>query len=349
MIRELRKAQANKRKTVIEYMGEEEEHKKKLKRDEQLAEGRMKVFEQVWEGAEKVASRIKARLFEMLHEAWRPMEMQEKHISILVELDAEQDPVWVYLQSQHEWLALQFSEAFKRYEARMAELTIKEVDRNARVKKGIQASDLREFMHQNAKEPDVQRWEAVSGIVRALCEILQTRLGGFWRVAQAYTEDRFGKGVLIEERMQVCQQMLRKTVQTFTDMVSAVVGLPERKTGAQRKPQFPDESDCLISSHGLGRLVSRLEDCRIEMKKVHSEAEARLAWLERESRKHCVAALCEKWLEDARVFHIHEDWQADIQDPKVTGYTRLFQRFQRLAVSYVGKLLGKSQMVCYLY
>ena len=40
------------------------------------------------------------------------------------------------------------------------------------------------------------------------------------------------------------------------------------------------------------------------------------------------------------MFFVHEDWQPDVDDPRVTGYTRLFALFQRQTLTSILRLLG---------
>ena len=73
------------------------------------------VFEKVWFEVERIVKTLHEELFAKLADPAQPLELQEKHIGYLIELDCDRDPVWCFLESQYTCLIDNVVGAYKNY------------------------------------------------------------------------------------------------------------------------------------------------------------------------------------------------------------------------------------------
>jgi hypothetical protein len=120
--------------------------------------------------------------------------------SILLELDPQSDPAWIYLEHQHkrllDRLKMVHLNALEAYEKVAEKENTTVLDNTAyaiTLRDAIAAADstdpdtIFEFM------PGSSTWAAALGISRILSETLMASLPGFWKVAQAYTQGKYTK------------------------------------------------------------------------------------------------------------------------------------------------------------
>ncbi|KAJ3300604.1 hypothetical protein HK104_009261 [Borealophlyctis nickersoniae] len=84
-------------------------------KDSLLPQHHRKVFEKVWIEVENIVERLRQDLFRLLGDPWTPLDVQERNILHLIELDAETDPVWFYLESQYKWILTQLTDAYEAH------------------------------------------------------------------------------------------------------------------------------------------------------------------------------------------------------------------------------------------
>ncbi|KAJ2996632.1 hypothetical protein HDV02_006330 [Globomyces sp. JEL0801] len=73
------------------------------------------VFEQLWQEVEIVVAKFRDELFKSLSVVSTPIETQEKIIGYLVDLDAKQDPIWCYLETQYNYVVENMFEVYIKY------------------------------------------------------------------------------------------------------------------------------------------------------------------------------------------------------------------------------------------
>ncbi|KAJ3090326.1 hypothetical protein HK102_004105 [Quaeritorhiza haematococci] len=74
-----------------------------------------KVFEKVWAEVERIVAGLRTRLFRQLDDPWVALDMQERAISYLIDLDASTDPMWYYLDGQYKWILGQLMDAYEEH------------------------------------------------------------------------------------------------------------------------------------------------------------------------------------------------------------------------------------------
>ena len=64
-------------------------------------ESQKRIFDKVWSSVERIMGDMRTRMDASLRDPSRTVEEQEKTIEILIELAGDDEPAWVYLDSQH--------------------------------------------------------------------------------------------------------------------------------------------------------------------------------------------------------------------------------------------------------
>lgn len=64
-------------------------------------EAQKRIFDKVWSSVERIMGDMRTKLDSDLRDPSRTVEEQEKTIEILIELAGDDEPAWVYLDSQH--------------------------------------------------------------------------------------------------------------------------------------------------------------------------------------------------------------------------------------------------------
>ncbi|KAJ3041591.1 hypothetical protein HDV00_009068 [Rhizophlyctis rosea] len=84
-----------------------------------LPQHHRKVFEKVWAEVDKIVDGLRKELFRLLGDPTTPLEVQERHIMYLIDLDADVDPVWFYLENQYKWICRQLVDVYSAHADRL--------------------------------------------------------------------------------------------------------------------------------------------------------------------------------------------------------------------------------------
>ncbi|KAJ3030403.1 UNVERIFIED_CONTAM: hypothetical protein HDU68_009217 [Siphonaria sp. JEL0065] len=84
-----------------------------------LPEAYREVFQHVWREVENITENFRQKLCNDLRNPHQPLDVQERVLKYLVDLNPEQDPVWFYLNHRYETILGQLSESFETHLARM--------------------------------------------------------------------------------------------------------------------------------------------------------------------------------------------------------------------------------------
>ena len=138
--------------------------------------------------------------------------------SVLLELDPTDDPIWIYLETQHkrviERLNTVCAAAKSNYQAVLQDIGGLSYDEDAvavDIKRCLETLDTPEAdsvigVLNLETNPDAvgsnwhvesaagtNQWKAVLDIAKSLSETILTTLPSFWRVAQSYTQGKYNK------------------------------------------------------------------------------------------------------------------------------------------------------------
>ncbi|KAI8618551.1 exocyst complex component Sec5-domain-containing protein [Chytriomyces sp. MP71] len=91
-------------------------------KDMLLPETYQKVFEHVWVEVENITDMFRKSLFDELTKSAQPLDVQERVLRYLVDLNPDKDPVWFYLNHQYESIVNQLTEVYENHLSKMREL-----------------------------------------------------------------------------------------------------------------------------------------------------------------------------------------------------------------------------------
>ncbi|PWN37481.1 uncharacterized protein FA14DRAFT_14429 [Meira miltonrushii] len=282
-----------------------------------------RVFAKVWDAVEATMQDMRDRLLKQLQEPRRPVEEQEKTIEILQELDIGQDPVAVFLESQHmhirNLMRKSFDTGIAKVEAASSIEGLVNHGENERAK------DLQACVRQLSQPEQsfdrmigVQGWKAILDLVRLVCETMSQTLPSFWRVIAD------GK---LKTRSSAIQAQARawatENVEAFVATLVQFFHLTDVSILARQDlstlPAWVPKSCSMTAGYFLNAILSELNEAVNDLKalKIGTTADTLQNLLVNSS--FCfVEVLCQLWQEDAKIFHRLEDWTLNPEEEATT-------------------------------
>ncbi|BGP12574.1 hypothetical protein JCM10213_004839 [Rhodosporidiobolus nylandii] len=335
-----------------------------------------RIYDKVWGQVEKIIGDLRATLGKRLRDTKRGLDEVEKTIEILLELDPSDDPVWIFLDTQHRHILqlLRTSAEASGSRIRIAMDQYGEVEGNDRK----QAADLRtgveslerldgERVRENAAGVEV--WRLILDLVRNLNEVIMQTLPPFWKVAKGYMEGKYQKknasaaNAASRRSPTQCRVMTQDIVTLYVSLLSSFFTLSSSThspTIAQNPSSNPAEdlnatppmplfvppvSSSTTNCHWLLRVLNELMECVSEMSalELSGEATQSLKELVASTRWRFEEAICSGWVRDAKVFYRLETWRPDPDDPAITAFLRQVAAFQRFNAISAYRVAGGSE------
>ncbi|KAJ3183125.1 hypothetical protein HDU87_007548 [Geranomyces variabilis] len=204
------------------------------------------VFEKVWNEVLDIVKKTKEKLFQRLGEEWTSLEVQEKYLTYLIDLNAEPDPVYMYLEKQYEWIRERLLQAYAAHTRNLNDLSVAHKDRpSTRKASTFTLTELRralnivrsqEFESAFADDLHVQLLRATQRFVRTLCDIVMDSIPEFWKVCRMYSGSRLQKSRagdmpdaaaaasrkrrLDSKKLETCHARLSTLINLFTALLS---------------------------------------------------------------------------------------------------------------------------------
>ncbi|KAH7926246.1 hypothetical protein BV22DRAFT_1087398 [Leucogyrophana mollusca] len=318
-----------------------------------------RILEKVWANVEKVMSEMRSLLLSKLQEPNRGVEEQEKTIEILMELNASDDSVWTYFDSQHKYIMGQMN---RTYQSALS--GIKAAKNN--VSPDITSPDSLNRMLATqlqlclagleSKQPDLiiaqaggsEVWQPIWEMVKNVSEIMLASLPNFWRIGKSFLEGKFKRPTGVRRSPTQCRQMALDIVKLYVSLMSEFFTLSDtavmapNSAGNASPPLLPSHSNSLTTAHFLVKILSEIQDCVTEVNSMEilSEASVVLRNLLESTRWRFEDTLTHAWLRDANIFYYLETWTATSTDPSVTQYLSQIELFQRHITTTAFKVAG---------
>ncbi|KAJ3046723.1 hypothetical protein HK097_000604, partial [Rhizophlyctis rosea] len=128
-----------------------------------LPQHHRKVFEKVWVEVERIVKGLRDRLFRGLKDVGVSVEVQERHIMYLIDLDSETDPVWFYLENQYKWICKQLTEVYTSHLDRMH--VLQEAAATHIPADTLPPSDEDDIIEEEAEEDEERKEEEITPVV----------------------------------------------------------------------------------------------------------------------------------------------------------------------------------------
>ncbi|KIK99659.1 hypothetical protein PAXRUDRAFT_8739 [Paxillus rubicundulus Ve08.2h10] len=320
-----------------------------------------RILEKVWSNVEKVMGEMKSLLLSKLQEPRRSVEEQEKTIEILLELNASEDPIWTYLDSQHTYIMEQMKASYRSGVAAIE--TRNQTQPNVgspEVLSTALASQLQLCLAAlETRQPDAviarggghEVWQAIFEMVKNVSEILLSSLPNFWKIAKSFIEGKFKRPSGSRRSAQQCRHMALDIVKLYVSLVSEFFNLSDmvimqRNGEGHSSPLLPKQSNSLTTAHYLIKILIEFQDCVNEVTgmEIVPEAGSSFRNLIESVRWGFGDVLVHAWLRDAHLFHRLETWTPSTSDPSVTQFMSLLEVFQRHLATSSFKIAGGIEL-----
>ncbi|KAJ1030000.1 hypothetical protein NDA16_000913 [Ustilago loliicola] len=312
-----------------------------------------RVFAKVWDAVEVTMKDMQSRLTAQLREPKRSVEEQEKTIEILLELDPSDDPVSIYLEAQHQHLRSVMRKTFDTGVARI------EASRKAQKQKGSvterdRARDLQKSMR-IAGQMDanfdrctgVESWKMIYELVKTLSETITGALPNFWRVAKNHAEGKFVKGKTRTGASASSSQNAGpgmsaqnkawavEALDAYISLISHLFSLTDvsiliRQPLPSPQPDWvPANTSSPTAAHYLRETLTQLVEACNDLASLGIASASSLRGLLTNARFSFVQVLCIVWQEDAKLFHMLEDWTLNPDEQATTLHLREIAAFHK--------------------
>ncbi|KAI8393547.1 exocyst complex component Sec5-domain-containing protein [Radiomyces spectabilis] len=336
-----------------------------------------KVFDKVWAEVNKIVAELQNVLYQMLADAWRSMDEQEKTINFLFDLDTTEDPAWFYLDSQYQWTMGLMQQNYdanveKIEKLKQASDTMEsDVQRNIALKRAIDQAkakniDLNLIELDSDHESELKLWQMTQDLVQSLSALLLRCLPDFWRLSKAFIEGKFAnkaanaksisggpkrrrQGVDLA-KVENCQKMTRNIVDRYARLISNYFDLDQKELETARRsdgnkqtimPKFlPVNTNSIHVSEYLTRIITDLANCVNDISSIHlpGEAFSGLTDLMEKARWKFVDVLCACWERDAKTFYLLEEWVLDPESPQYTGLLKRYYMYHKFCARSAYKM-----------
>lgn len=187
-------------------------------------------FEKVWKEVENDIQVLRTKLYKQLSDFSLPMDIQEKALGYLVELDGSQDPIWFYLDSQFKHIIQLLVEAYDAFVRHLQNVkSMAATNDFGSTQQGFNLHDFRlacsliqtnnyGLLHEKSK--DVGVWKALLKLVQNVTNVMRTKLPEFWKLSKNF----------IDEKYQQQQQQSTSNQQSFG--MGPTKGLSEHRASA---------------------------------------------------------------------------------------------------------------------
>ncbi|KAJ3021313.1 hypothetical protein HKX48_008789 [Thoreauomyces humboldtii] len=211
-------------------------------KDALLPQHHQVVFEKVWGEVSDIVAEARKALFQNLADPWTPLDVQERYMSYLIDLNAEPDPVQMYLERQYAWIQQRLSSAYEIHAKVLRDLA---TDPNPRrpasvfgltdLRRALNIVRSQDFEVAFVDDPHVQQFKATQLLVRQLCDILMDTLPEFWRLCRIYCGGRLQKQKgsdggdgssrkrrLDSKKLEMCQSRIGDIVSLFCGLLARI-------------------------------------------------------------------------------------------------------------------------------
>jgi exocyst complex component 2 len=259
--------------------------------------------------------------------------LADRHRSILLELDPQSDPAWIYLEHQHKRLLdrlkavrLQAAEGFEKAAAEERQSSATDAAYTLDLRDCVATVDSVAADAVFETLPSSATWQSALGVGRTLAEALMAELPGFWKVALAYTQGKYTKArfkptlavLFIDWDPQgmnqnsgrnavACKAMTNEIINSYIALLSAFFQFATNRPApnADELPPLPTyvppNSNALCTAFHLEKLVAEINDNAAELGALNlpDEAAQNLKDFVATARWQFEDVLCIAWVKGA--------------------------------------------------
>ncbi|KAI3479512.1 hypothetical protein L1887_58423 [Cichorium endivia] len=282
-----------------------------------------------------------------LREPRRSVDEQERTIEILLELDPTDDPVSIYLEAQHQHLRSVMRNTFdagvSRIEATRAaqrpSSSVAERDRARDLQKSMRLTGQLDASFDKCTGAD--EWRAIRDLVKALSDTMLGGLPSFWRVAKNHAEGKFiktkaraGAGAGGDKVSAQNKAWAVEALEAYISLVSHLFSLTDVSI-LMRQPLppvaawVPAGTSSATAAHFLRETLAHIVDACNDLAALGIASATTLRALLTNARFCFVQVVCVLWQEDAKIFHLLEDWTLNPDEQATTLHLRAIAAFHK--------------------
>ncbi|KAF8801103.1 exocyst complex component sec5 [Phlegmacium glaucopus] len=320
-----------------------------------------RVLEKVWSSVEKAMGEMRTMLISQLQDSTRSVEEQEKTLEVLLELQPNDDPVWMYFDNHHKHILDQMNTSY-RTSVTTIEATIRGTSDSTTLSDDPAASLLMQlrtaFANLEAKQPEVviaksadePIWQAIHDMVKNISEVMLSSLPSFWRISKDFMEGKFKKPPSSSSGSRrsssQCRTMALDIVKLYISLISEFFMLSDMAVMATSNnkvpPLLPTNSHSLSTAYYLLKMLNDIQETvnELNLMEISNEASAGLKGLLESTKWRFEDVLITAWLRDANIFYCIEAWVASSNEPFATHYLGQIEIFQRHMTTAAVRIAG---------
>lgn len=329
-----------------------------------------RIADRVWGAVERVMGDMRAALMSRLQDGEASVEEQEKTLEMLLELNIADDPVWVYLDSQHSHVLAKMKATHDKrvvlIEDLRERLPLDTADQNqitANLFECVCALETKSAEATLSKGPAHEVWQATLDYVKSVSEITLAALPSFWRIGKAFMEGKFKKtsntsstnlSTGTRRSPTQCRTMALDIVRQYISLISehfklsdmAVSTMTPSASGQMPSSFLSPGANSVSTAHWLQLILKEIVECSREIgeMEIGGDAASMLKELIDGARWTFGDALCMLWLRDSKIFHTLETWVTDPSNRSTTLYLPRMHFFQKHNTTAAFKIAGGADL-----
>ncbi|KAG8892472.1 hypothetical protein FRB99_002694, partial [Tulasnella sp. 403] len=331
------------------------------------SEHQKRIFDRVWTAVEKVMGEMRTTLLGQLKEPGRNVDDQEKTIEILLEIDPSEEPIWTFLDSQHEHIL----DTLRSNHQRLLQ-HVNEVRANVNASK-IDADTIAHELQDCivslsgklsdqviSKASGWQVWQAIWDLVKSLSEAVISSLPAFWKVAKSHMDGKYQRQPPVSGSRRSpaqCRMMALDIVKLYITLISEffTISDPAVKSSPRDKQSLdpivgtaatfvPFGTNSLTTCYYLGKTIGEITECinDVTAADISSDTNFSLNEFLVSARWRFEDVLCDLWLRDAQILNHIETWQPNKEIANTTVYLSHIHKFQKNNTSSAYKIATSS-------
>lgn len=258
---------------------------------------------------------------------------------ILLELCPKQDPVGVFLESQHRHIHSLMRSSLEVSTAKVTS-TRTVNDLLPRTEKD-RARDIQSCLRQIAKgDPNFERnvgaptWRSIHELVRTLSSNVAQHLPSFWRVCKSQTEGRSTAATKLTGSSRA-QSWASDSIETYIGHLSSFfnltdVGVLGRQPLSPLPAWVPSNSNSMTAAHYIHLMLQDLtEACDTLSALAVGQTPSMLRNFVLNARFAFTEVLCNLWQADSKLFFMLEDWTINPDEQSTTLFLQDLTAFHR--------------------
>ncbi|TFK71888.1 hypothetical protein BDN72DRAFT_837032 [Pluteus cervinus] len=323
-----------------------------------------RILEKVWASVEKAMGEMRSALVSQLQDPSRNVEDQEKTLEFLLELQPNDEPMWIYFDSQHKYILTQMK---KSYEAAVASLetTLDKlfaespspeavaIQISAELQASVHAIDNKLTDAVIAKTAYEEAWQSLFDVVKGTSEVILSALPNFWKIAKSFIDGKFKKPQTTAGTRRSptqCRTMAFDVIKLYISLVSEFFTLSDMAVMTSPNPNSPNNFPRYIPpnthspavAHYMLKALGEIQETVNEINSMDISAEVSngLKNLLESAKWRFEDILINSWLRDAGLFYYLEAWRSAPGEPGSTHYLILMESFQRHITTSAYRLAG---------